>query len=96
MSRLGAESQSDRRQLFIDDLHPSLDKRNMTEQQYIENLRAVLNGTVGELLDDPNQIAALRAGRMRLVITRNGVRKERLVPQPDLVDPSATQHLLRA
>lgn len=68
----------------------------MTEQQYIENLRAVLNGTVGELLDDPNQIAALRAGRMRLVITRNGVRKERLVPQPDLVDPSATQHLLRA
>ena len=71
-------------------------KRNMTEQQYIENLRTVLNHTVGELSENPHQIAALRAGRLRLIITRNGVRKERLIPQPDLVDPSATQYFLGA
>ncbi len=53
----------------------------MTDEEFIEHLRKVTNGTIAELEKHPDQILELRAGRMRLTITGDRVDKERLVPQ---------------
>ncbi len=53
----------------------------MTDEEFIEHLRKVTNGTIAELEKNPEQIVELRAGRLRLTITGDGVDKERLVPQ---------------
>ena len=53
----------------------------MTDEEFLEKLRTVANGTISGLKDNPDQVVELRAGRMRLTITRDGVFKERLVPR---------------
>ncbi len=53
----------------------------MTDEGFIEHLRKVTNVTIAELGKHPDQIVELRAGRLRLTITGEGVDKERLVPQ---------------
>lgn len=53
----------------------------MTDEQFIERLRTLANGTIAELEENPDQIVELRAGRLRVTITRDGVHKERLVPE---------------
>ncbi len=53
----------------------------MTDEEFIQHLRKVTNGTIAELEKHPDQIVELRAGRLRLTITGDGVDKERLVPQ---------------
>lgn len=62
----------------------------MTDEQFIEHLRTVTNGTISELEENPDQIVELRSGRLRLTITRDGVYKERLVPQLTLYTSSYT------
>lgn len=53
----------------------------MTDEEFIEHLRTVTNGTIEELEKNPDQLMELRAGRLRLTITGDRVDKERLVPQ---------------
>lgn len=53
----------------------------MTDEQLIERLKAVANSAIAQLEDDPDQITELRAGRLRLTITVDGVYREHLVPQ---------------
>lgn len=60
----------------------------MTDEQFIERLRTLTNGTIAELEENPDQIMELRAGRLRLTITRDGVYKERLVPELTLYTSS--------
>ena len=53
----------------------------MTDAQLVERLRSLANGVIADLEGDPDQIAELRTGRLRLTLTVDGVIRERLVPQ---------------
>lgn len=57
----------------------------MTNEQLIEKLRTEVLSTIETLDADRELVASLRAGQLRIVITRDGVCKERLVPSFDLI-----------
>jgi hypothetical protein len=57
----------------------------MANEQLIEKLRTEVLSTIEALDADQELVASLLAGHLRIVITRDGVCKERLVPRFDLL-----------
>jgi hypothetical protein len=57
----------------------------MTDEQLIEKLRTEVLSKIEALDNDQELIASLRAGQLRLIVTRDGVSQERLVPHFDLI-----------
>lgn len=57
----------------------------MTNEQLIEKLRTEVLSRIEALDNDQELIGSLRAGRLRLIVTCDGVSQERLVPRYDLI-----------
>ena len=62
----------------------------LTDAEFLENLRIVMNGTINALADAPDKVALLRDGVMGLLVDTRGVM---LFRRADLVD-LATEELM--
>ena len=55
----------------------------LTDAEFLENLRTVMNGTINALADAPDKVALVREGVMGLLVDTRGVM---LFRRADLVD----------
>ena len=62
----------------------------LTDAEFLENLRTVMNGTINALADAPDKVALVREGVMGLLVDTRGVM---LFRRADLVD-LATEELM--
>ncbi|MCH7583407.1 MAG: hypothetical protein IIC72_12355 [Acidobacteria bacterium] len=79
-----------RRKAHIVNLENLPEPTTLTDAEFLENLRTVMNGTINALADAPDKVALIREGVMGLLVDTRGVM---LFRRADLVD-LATEELM--